>query len=98
MSEKALKLDPQDNVATALQNLAEGEVVIIETGEKIGIALKDSIDFGHKFAIRKISPREKIIKYGEAIGVATKEIDRGKHVHVHNVDSIRGKFSGGRVR
>ena len=93
MVKKALKLNQQDNVATALQGLAVGEIVIIETREKNEITLKDSIEFGHKFALKKIRTQEKIIKYGEVIGAASKEIDRGEHVHVHNVDSIRGKFS-----
>ena len=35
--------------------------------------------------------KEQIIKYGEEIGVATHEIKRGEYVHVHNLDSMRGR-------
>ena len=31
------------------------------------------------------------MKYGEEIGVASREISAGNHVHVHNLDSMRGR-------
>jgi altronate dehydratase small subunit len=34
---------------------------------------------------------DSIIKYGEVIGVATREIAPGQHVHVHNLESRRGR-------
>jgi altronate dehydratase small subunit len=32
-----------------------------------------------------------IIKYGETIGSATENISKGDHVHVHNVEGLRGR-------
>ena len=29
-----------------------------------------------------------IIKYGVRIGIATTEISKGEHVHIHNVDEV----------
>ncbi|MFQ5657413.1 MAG: SAF domain-containing protein [Candidatus Methylomirabilales bacterium] len=42
-----------------------------------------------------------IIKYGQVIGRATVEIAPGDHVHVHNMESLRGRgdlWEGGRRR
>ena len=36
-------------------------------------------------AIKPIAKGEKIIKYGELIGIAGSDIKPGQHVHVHNV-------------
>jgi altronate hydrolase len=44
-----------------------------------------NLENGHKYADRDIQKGESIIKYGFPIGVATKDIKKGEHVHVHNV-------------
>jgi altronate dehydratase small subunit len=36
-------------------------------------------------------PGVEVIKYGKVIGETTAEIQTGEHVHVHNVDSKRGR-------
>jgi altronate dehydratase small subunit len=62
------------------------------TGEgRVTILVTEKIPFGHKFALRLIKKGEKITKYGETIGLATKEIQTGQHVHVHNLESRRGR-------
>jgi altronate dehydratase small subunit len=38
-----------------------------------------------------IEKGEAIVKYGEVIGRATQQIILGKHVHIHNVESLRGR-------
>jgi len=35
-----------------------------------------------------ISKGDKILKYGEVIGLATQPIGKGYYVHVHNVESV----------
>jgi altronate dehydratase small subunit len=60
-------------------------------GSKKKVKLNQAIPFGHKFAIKKITKGEKVIKYGEMIGRATQSIEEGDHVHVHNVESMRGR-------
>ena len=42
-------------------------------------------------AKRDIKKGELINKYGEEIGIATKDIKKGEYVHVHNLDSMRGR-------
>ena len=46
---------------------------------------------GHKYALRKIAAGEDIIKYGMAIGHATREIAAGEHVHVENMKTNLGE-------
>ena len=49
------------------------------------------VPYGHKIAVRDIKKGELINKYGEEIGIATKDIKKGEYVHVHNLDSMRGR-------
>jgi predicted RecA/RadA family phage recombinase len=85
---KWLWLHTQDNVAVALCDFSKGDSVEIAGHE---VVLKNSIDYGHKFAVKDIHKGEPIIKYAETIGVAGTEIPAGEHVHVHNVQSLRAR-------
>lgn len=53
--------------------------------------MRQPIPFGHKLALGKIEKRKAVIKYGEEIGRAIEDIDAGQHVHIHNVESLRGR-------
>ncbi len=63
--------------------------VIINEKDNIGVSLegKGEIPAGHKFALYDIPEGEYVIKYGEIIGRATKDIKKGEWVHTHNVKS-----------
>ena len=88
----ALVVDKKDNVATALRPLEKGDSIGIEVGDSlVDIVLKQSIPFGHKLALEDIERGERIIKYGEIIGQATEKISKGEHVHIHNVEGLRGR-------
>jgi altronate dehydratase small subunit len=86
---KAIVIDKRDNVVTAIQDLEKNEEVDIEGGLKV--KLKGDCPFGHKFAIKPIKKGGDIIKYGECIGKALDTIDVGQYVHIHNVESLRGR-------
>ena len=89
---QAIVVNNRDNVATAITNLQEGTTVILSIEEgSLGIKLREPISLGHKFSITQIEDGSDIIKYGEVIGYATMPIEVGKHVHVHNVLSNRGR-------
>ena len=80
-----------DNVVTVLEDIDAGAVICLKVGnETSSIKVKNFIPFGHKFTIEKIEKGAHVIKYGESIGKAIREIAVGEHVHVHNTDSIRG--------
>jgi len=84
---RSLKITPLDNVAVALTNLKKGEVVE-------GITLNDDIPQGHKFALKDFITNENVIKYGYPIGHAITRINKGEHVHVHNLKTnLKGQLS-----
>ena len=90
----ALKVNDLDNVATLFSNegKAGGKVEIRDKkGNSSVIELKDDIPYGHKIALCHIAAENDIIKYGESLGSASKAISPGEHVHVHNLDSKRGR-------
>ncbi|MBW8780498.1 MAG: altronate dehydratase [Verrucomicrobia bacterium] len=78
-----LQINPSDNVAVARQPIAAGTV--LETGP-----LATDVPAGHKIALRPIPAGGVIRKYGFAIGLATRDIAAGEHVHEHNVRSGLG--------
>ena len=90
-TEKAVVLHSKDNVATALADLEAGESLEVEQeSHTVTVSLRVRIPFGHKFSLSQIKKGAPVMKYGEAIGVATVDINQGDYVHVHNVASARG--------
>ena len=92
MKRDAIAIKEEDNVATALRDLAAGEAASVGVGDgTVLVTMGGEVEFGHKFAIRDIAAGEDILKYGEVIGRATARIPAGAHAHVHNVESLRGR-------
>jgi altronate dehydratase small subunit len=90
--EGALILDPKDTVATATVTLDAGkEIGYVVGGQERKITIIQDIPAGHKFALQDMHPGDNLYKYGEIIGKAFVEIRSGEHVHVHNVESLRGR-------
>jgi len=79
-----IRLRPEDNVGVLVRTPAPGEAVEVN-GETV--RFDDPPGLGHKIALRRIEPGEKIIKYGAPIGSATERIETGGHVHLHNLKS-----------
>lgn len=88
----SIVMHESDDVATALEALQAEQQVEVSVGEvSIPITLKQPIPFGHKFAIRTLQAGAEVRKYGEVIGRASTSIVLGEHVHVHNLEGIRGR-------
>ena len=49
------------------------------------------IPYGHKIAVQGIDKGSRIIKYGECIGAASRAIQQGEYVHIHNMEALRGR-------
>ena len=89
---KAIVMKPIDNVATVVEAQSrDAEITIDLSGRLETIRVLEDIPFAHKFAIKNIRRGEPIVKYGEVIGVATADIRQGQYVHVHNLESCRGR-------
>ena len=84
----ALRMTPEDNVATALEDLEPGRRLTVEGRS---VELSEAVPFGHKFALRAIEEGEEVTKYGYVIGRSTEPVASGDWVHVHNVESTRGR-------
>jgi hypothetical protein len=77
-------LNETDNVLLATRGIRVGTPVTIEGHV---IILATALALGHKVARQPIAVGEPILKYGVTIGLASRPIDRGEHVHVHNIVS-----------
>lgn len=76
--DKAIIINPRDNVGVALFELKKGE----SFGN---IEIINNIPEKHKFALTDIAKDENVIKYGYPIGRATTDIKKGDHIHTHNL-------------
>ena len=88
---RAIVMNPADNVCTVVEAVEPGTPVAVDGGGQPAVTVVDKIPFGHKFALRAIKKGEPVKKYGETIGLATRDILPGQHVHVHNLESCRGR-------
>ncbi|MFV1968225.1 MAG: UxaA family hydrolase [Pirellulaceae bacterium] len=94
MNRRALIINPADNVANLIGPGNEGDTVECTTEGKDGTTsatLVENIPANHKFAPSDIKAGDSIIKYGLIIGKASCDIRTGQHVHVHNIESNRGR-------
>ena len=88
MKKRMLIMEPNDNVGVMLEAIRQNDSA---TFERTTVPALDEIDFAHKIALRDIEKGEDIIKYGEVIGYALMDIQKGQWVHIHNMDDIRGR-------
>ena len=67
---KYIKINPEDNVAVAMSDLAAGESVE-------SVVLKEAVPRGHKVVLRDLKAGEDVIKYGYPIGHVTRDAAAG---------------------
>ena len=79
-SAKIMRLHPDDNVAIALGDIAAGAPL-----EGLNISAREAVKQGHKVAATDIAEGARVVRYGQMIGVATRPIAAGEHVHTHNL-------------
>ena len=76
-----LLLNPADPLVVATRDLAVGEAIGL--GDLTPV---EPIGRGHKLAIQPIESGAPVRKLGQIIGMATRAIAPGQHIHVHNVE------------
>lgn len=81
-SASAILLNASDNVAVARVSLPSGHVIEVRGHT---VTTRSSIPAGHKLALRHIASGEPVLRYGNVIGFATRPIEPGEHIHVHNL-------------
>jgi len=90
--ENLLVINSLDNVGNAIEDIKAGqEAAYLMEQKKYVLKAKDDVPFGFKMAICDIYKGQDILKYGEPIGKACKDIRKGQLVHVHNLEGKRGR-------
>ncbi len=79
-----IRLDPADNVGVAARTLHNGEVALCDGRP---LTVRGTVPTGHKIAVEAIPARAKVVKFAAPIGSATRPIQPGEHVHLHNLQS-----------
>ncbi len=82
ITDAVLQLEPSDPVALARRDLEPGEEVAAG-----GVRTRDAIPRGHKVALVDLAQGATVRKYGQPIGLASRAIAAGEHVHEHNLVS-----------
>lgn len=85
---KYLKINPADNVAVALVDLAQGEILPVDGFD---IKLNSNVPAGHKVALADITAKSDVIKYGYPIGHAREDIAQGDWI---NEKTIKTNLDG----
>lgn len=85
----SLIINPKDSVAVVTSPAVKGDVLDCTYDGKsmCKVTALEDIPPYHKVAIKDIAKDEKVLKYGEPIGVALSVIKVGMHVHTHNIIS-----------
>ncbi|GIG27824.1 UxaA family hydrolase [Cellulomonas marina] len=86
LADVALRLRPGDHVAVATRELRRGTQVALPAADGgLVVTLPLTVPRGHKLAVRAAGAGEPVLKYGQSIGRATRDIAPGDHVHSHNL-------------
>ncbi len=90
---KVFVIEKEDNVGTAVrESISNGDTVGTDGRvTDVTVVARANIPYGHKVALRDIPKGTTVMKYGLSIGTAIADIKAGDHVHVHNVESNRGR-------
>ena len=93
MAKVAMIIDKTDHVATCISAVKRGETVeLMRDGRKSKkIKAKQNIPFAHKICVKGMKEGDQCLKYGLSIGSASKDIQVGDYIHIHNLESNRGR-------
>src|SRR5882757_1847574 len=80
---RLIRLQPIDDVAIAATDIAAGSQVDAGDGP---LTARDDIGRGHKIALRDLRSEVPVLRYGQVIGFAGRDIAAGEHVHLHNLE------------
>jgi len=83
MAALAIRVHPRDNVAVVAADVQAGDVVRLADGGEVRAV--EAIPRGSKVALSPIASGEVVVRYGEEIGRAAKDIAAGEYVHAHNL-------------
>ena len=88
MERKCWIVKEGDNAAVLLEDARQGDTVKTPAGMVI---LREDISLAHKVCIRDLKAGEEVVKYGQEIGRASRQIPAGSWIHRHNMICERGR-------
>ncbi len=63
--------------------------VVTEDNSDFQLKAEADVSIGHKVALADLKDGDTIIKYGQDIGRMVAAVDKGGHVHTHNMKTKR---------
>lgn len=75
-----IRLHPEDDVVIARVEIPAGTLL-----QKENVRSAVAIPAGHKVAVRALAEGQPVRRYNQVIGFATRAIQPGEHVHLHNL-------------
>ena len=84
-AQAVFRLDPSDPVGLARVDLEPGVELDVDGSS---LTVRDLVPRGHKLALVDLPVGTEVRKYGQPIGLATRDIAAGEHVHEHNLRSL----------
>lgn len=85
-------INEADNVATVIGADINAPAEVDLVGARRGcLRVTEGIPYGHKVALVDLPADGKITKYGATIGCLIAAVRAGGHVHVQNLQSLRGR-------
>ncbi|MDZ5695926.1 MULTISPECIES: UxaA family hydrolase [Phyllobacteriaceae] len=85
--------DHKDNVGVVVvEGLTGGtDMLCVVTADNSSFKLtaRADVPIGHKVALKDLKEGDTAIKYGEDIGKFVADVEKGGHVHVHNLKTKR---------
>jgi hypothetical protein len=86
---RCFRIHADDNVGTLLDDVTgSGDVRVLGHANQAAVAASESMKLGHKIALAPIASGEAVVKFGVAIGRASRDIAPGQWVHLHNCTSF----------
>src|SRR3954471_17103119 len=76
-----IRLHPEDDVVIARVEVPGGTLLVKEGNVRVAV----KVPAGHKIAVRELAQGRPVKRYNQIIGFATRAIQAGEHVHVHNL-------------
>lgn len=89
---KAWVVNAADNVGTIVGDDAASNTEISIVGSVAAkIKVMQAVPYGHKIALQDLPARSPVLKYGVVIGSLLRSVNKGEHIHTHNMESLRGR-------
>lgn len=89
MKANAIMINPKDNVATVMNGAKKGDTInYFNVQEMLSLVARQDIPACNKIALAPIAKGSHVIKYGECIGGALVDINKGCLVSHLNIESL----------